>query len=401
MSTLPADRCSRVMAPGRRRRSPCSTTTSRSRRSTRPTLSRAVRPDARRSSGVEPQLGGRVRSGPAPAHLTCVPLVDDGADPATQFEDAGRATSSCPQPTIPYVAQPAPATGPTERSRDPAVLERGNCARRCASPMACARSSPPTGRSRAGRGPPRGRARPHPRHASPQSRPTADGLPSPRRRCPEPTTPRPDTEVMLAPSARCGRRVCRRLGRLHARASRGAGSACRRTRSNGRAYWIGTPERRDPAAGAEASDVADWFLEPRWHEAALPVDRDHARGRRVLVLDDETGLGRAVVAQLRADGVLPIVVRRGTTSDTVGDDARRHRSGRARRDFARLATARPQSGRSTGGRHRLLERPRRSAPTPTRPCGHHVAAHGRCGSRPAHDASDRPPTPVLLVARGT
>jgi phthiocerol/phenolphthiocerol synthesis type-I polyketide synthase E len=128
---------------------------------------------------------------------------------------------------------------------------------------------------------------------------------------PGPNDQRPDTEVILTA-----------LGQLWAN-----GVACdwegfhkreRRARVSlptypfeRQSYWIGPrPDAITPAH--EARDVSSWFYLPVWCEPAL-VDgkQDSLGGRRILVFDEETGLGAMVIDRLRTGGAQPIAVRKG------------------------------------------------------------------------------------------
>jgi acyl transferase domain-containing protein/SAM-dependent methyltransferase len=99
-----------------------------------------------------------------------------------------------------------------------------------------------------------------------------------------------------------------------------------------RSYWIGA--RRDPSpvepeatAAPDAADEAPgrdtsaWFHRPALVEEALGAGAAAAdlAGRRVLVFDEGTGLGAAVVARLRALGAAPIRVVRGAATGRAGD----------------------------------------------------------------------------------
>ncbi len=78
-----------------------------------------------------------------------------------------------------------------------------------------------------------------------------------------------------------------------------------------RSYWIGPrPER--VATAVQPRDTSSWFHRPVWREAP----RDDATlatldDRRILVFDEESGVGAAVIGRLRAAGARPLVVRRG------------------------------------------------------------------------------------------
>ncbi len=84
-------------------------------------------------------------------------------------------------------------------------------------------------------------------------------------------------------------------------------------------YWIGT---RPDATASEpvARDTSNWFYKAIWKETPLSgVDLLVIAGRRVLVLDEQTGLGAAVAARLAAHGCRPIVVRAGDAFQSVSE----------------------------------------------------------------------------------
>ena len=84
-------------------------------------------------------------------------------------------------------------------------------------------------------------------------------------------------------------------------------------------YWIG-PLPDASAAEEPARDTSTWFYKPLWRETplddALPVS---LASRRVLVLDEQMGLGTAVVDRLAALGAHPISVRQGNTFECVSE----------------------------------------------------------------------------------
>jgi acyl transferase domain-containing protein/SAM-dependent methyltransferase len=84
-------------------------------------------------------------------------------------------------------------------------------------------------------------------------------------------------------------------------------------------YWIG-PLPDATAAEEPARDTSTWFYKPLWRETplddALPVS---LASRRVLVLDEQMGLGTAVVDRLAALGAHPISVRQGNTFECVSE----------------------------------------------------------------------------------
>jgi len=88
-----------------------------------------------------------------------------------------------------------------------------------------------------------------------------------------------------------------------------------------RSYWVGARPGQSAEAKYEARDTSNWFQVPTWREIA-PVNA-HAQtlaGRRVLVFDENTGIGSAIVDRLRAVDARPIVVGRGHAFAQIGDD---------------------------------------------------------------------------------
>jgi phthiocerol/phenolphthiocerol synthesis type-I polyketide synthase E len=143
---------------------------------------------------------------------------------------------------------------------------------------------------------------------------TAKGLGKPAScftSLPGPNDQRPDTEVILTA-----------LGQLWAN-----GLACdwegfhkteRRARVSlptypfeRQSYWVGPrPDAITPAH--EVRDVSSWFYRPVWREPALVEGKqDLLGGRRILVFDEETGLGAKVIDRLCKSGAQPIAVRKG------------------------------------------------------------------------------------------
>jgi acyl transferase domain-containing protein/SAM-dependent methyltransferase len=88
-----------------------------------------------------------------------------------------------------------------------------------------------------------------------------------------------------------------------------------------RSYWVGARPGQSPEGKYEPRDTSNWFQIPTLREIA-PVDAQaHTlAGRRVLVFDENTGLGSAIVERLRALDAHPIVVSRGRAFEQVGDD---------------------------------------------------------------------------------
>jgi acyl transferase domain-containing protein/SAM-dependent methyltransferase len=90
-----------------------------------------------------------------------------------------------------------------------------------------------------------------------------------------------------------------------------------------RSYWIGPRpcESLEPVHH-EPRDTSNWFYRPTW-TAAPQVDASVSvlAGRRIVVFDEQSGLGSRVVERLRALGARPIVVTHGRTFTRTADDA--------------------------------------------------------------------------------
>ena len=86
-------------------------------------------------------------------------------------------------------------------------------------------------------------------------------------------------------------------------------------------YWIGARPGETPApVHHEARDTANWFHRAVWREVPpVAAKPDSLTGRRILVFDEETGLGESVLDALRAAGSEPIVVRQARAFARVGD----------------------------------------------------------------------------------
>ena len=155
---------------------------------------------------------------------------------------------------------------------------------------------------------------------------------------PGPNDRRPDTEVMLSS-----------LGQLWAHGAAVDWHGFHRWEKRARvslptypferrSYWIGAKPGQ-PAAGAthEPRDTSAWFHVPKWREIApVTADTRALSGRRVLVFDEETGVGAMVVDRLRAVGAHAIVVRRASSFDRV-DDSHYHLDPAQPQGFKQLA----------------------------------------------------------------
>ena len=304
----------------------------------------------------------RARSSPAPpAHVARVPLVDDGSDPRRVRADRG-ARSPSPSRCVPYVATQTGAWA-EPRSTRPGLLERaapidralrGRTARarrrardRSARTSSCSSRSDRDARSP--RSPTRRRGRSTGPWHTVATLPTADEH-------------GPGSSMMLRSLGRdVGARRCPSTGSASTSPNVVAGSACRPTRSNGRATGSARRCARPTHVPAEPRDVSDWFYVPEWQPA------DARSTSRTGPLDGRAGArhGRRCAAsaprsptRLRRAGARPFVVRRRDGSDAGDADADGRVRGRPRRP--RLATSgwRPRSAPTGTARrcHRLLGR---------------------------------------------
>ena len=145
-----------------------------------------------------------------------------------------------------------------------------------------------------------------------------------------------------------------------------------------RSYWIGPSP--DAAADQKVRDTAEWFYRPVWREAPLPGgDVTALVGNRVMVFDEATGLGAAVVASLRAAGALPLVVTRSERFERAGRRRLHNRSGRPRRFCATRRRSLRNGAAPRGGRGLLDRRAARRHRTRRTPRSSRYSR--RCGSR--------------------
>ena len=79
-----------------------------------------------------------------------------------------------------------------------------------------------------------------------------------------------------------------------------------------RSYWVGPrPGERAEPPKHESRDTSGWYRRPVWREIdRLSATTESLAGRRILVFDEESGVGAAVIDRLRAAGGRPIVVTR-------------------------------------------------------------------------------------------
>lgn len=89
-----------------------------------------------------------------------------------------------------------------------------------------------------------------------------------------------------------------------------------------RSYWIGTKQvaRVTQVAATETRNTDGWYSVPRWREAERVPRAVSVGARRVLVLDDGSGMGVAVAERLTVIGARPVRVVRGGTTARAADD---------------------------------------------------------------------------------
>lgn len=168
-----------------------------------------------------------------------------------------------------------------------------------------------------------------------------------------------------------------------------------------RSYWIGAKPGQ-PASGAahETRDTSGWFHRPVWREIApISIDLHTLSGRRVLVFDEQTGVGAAMSARLRTLGAQPIVVHRGSAFERLDGAAYVIDPGRSD-DFKQLAA------RACAGEPRLagVIDCWSAAPPGATDLDEASVTTLLTPMRLAHALGSHPtvrPLPLLLVARGT
>lgn len=102
-----------------------------------------------------------------------------------------------------------------------------------------------------------------------------------------------------------------------------------------RSYWIGAPPRSH--ASHQPRDVTDWFYSAHWRPAPPLSGAAHA-GSRILVFDDETGIGAILAERLKEMSAQPILVSRGSAFERSDDNSYRI-NGSDPEDFATLTAA--------------------------------------------------------------
>jgi phthiocerol/phenolphthiocerol synthesis type-I polyketide synthase E len=163
-----------------------------------------------------------------------------------------------------------------------------------------------------------------------------------------------------------------------------------------RSYWIGPlPDglRHEPR------DTQSWFYRALWRESPFAESTSELGGRRILLLDDETGFALALAKLLEVRGGRPIVARRGTGFAHAEDNSYIIDSGRPEH-FSMLCAEICQDESRLAG---VIDCWSAAPPGDT---DLDTAAVDCCLApmRLARALSGQPtlrPLPVLLVARGT
>jgi acyl transferase domain-containing protein/SAM-dependent methyltransferase/acyl carrier protein len=169
-----------------------------------------------------------------------------------------------------------------------------------------------------------------------------------------------------------------------------------------RSYWVGARPNQ-PAAAVVQPDVRDttnWFHRAVWKEIA-PVAPSPAAlsGRSILVFDEQTGLGGAVIDRLRTAGAEPIVVRRGDAFARIGEHEYVLEPSHAD-DYGWLAAGVCSGATKLSGVIDCWS----AAPPGATDLDDAALVTLLAPMRLAHALSSRPtirPLPMLLVARGT
>ncbi|MGH8262903.1 MAG: SDR family oxidoreductase, partial [Steroidobacteraceae bacterium] len=167
-----------------------------------------------------------------------------------------------------------------------------------------------------------------------------------------------------------------------------------------RSYWIGARPEQAAQVKHETRDTSDWFHRPTWR-AAEPADANTAvlRDRRVLVLDEQSGVGAKLLERLRALGAQPVVLRQGDGFRRVSDDEYALDPSKAD-DFLQLAAKVCAHGERLAGVVDCWS----AAPPGATDLDVAAVVTLLAPIRLAHALSARPtvrPLPMLLVARGT
>lgn len=77
-------------------------------------------------------------------------------------------------------------------------------------------------------------------------------------------------------------------------------------------YWVEPKKlKSDPIYEGKKADIAEWFYQPSWQRASLPVKQQSTLESPVLVFIDEGDLGSQVVQKLRADNQDVVGVKSG------------------------------------------------------------------------------------------
>ncbi len=88
-----------------------------------------------------------------------------------------------------------------------------------------------------------------------------------------------------------------------------------------RTYWIGAKQSATVAraAASEVRRTDDWYHVPRWREVECVPRAMAAQGRRIVVLDDGSGVAEAVAARIRVIGGDPIRVLRANSLTRISE----------------------------------------------------------------------------------
>jgi acyl transferase domain-containing protein len=87
-----------------------------------------------------------------------------------------------------------------------------------------------------------------------------------------------------------------------------------------RSYWVGELVDRVTVEASKPRDTSKWFQRPVWRTAP-PVKEsvNSLESRRILVFDEQTGLGAAVIGHLSTIGAQPVAVRQGKAFESINE----------------------------------------------------------------------------------
>ena len=354
ISACRADRCSRSWR--RPRRSSASwAAMCRWRRSTRRAFAVLSGPDAAIDAGRNRADAAIDRDAP-PAHVARVSLVDDGPDPRRVRGRWSRGFTLSP-PSIPFAATLTGdwANGDVIAARllERAVALHGPLRRRGAHRRARGRPARQGHASfwRSVRAIRSSTFAAETAQNGGAPAPCLTSLPGPHDRR---TGHRGHARTR---SDSCGRAARSSTGRVSTAPSAGGGSACRPIRSSAKATGSARRPGQPPTAQREARDTSNWFHRPGLARGRVARRRPTSlAGRRILVFDEGTGLGAAVVdapsaAGARADRGAASGVRSTRLATTTTRSIPRSRTA-----SSALAARRVRDRQPPGRRHRLLER---------------------------------------------